>query len=81
MQHYIILGRDNCPFCTSAVELMEGRQLPYDYVDISEDQKLKSFLVNTLGAITVPQIFTHIGGFSEFKAMLDLQDFDDLWED
>lgn len=82
MTHCIVLGKKNCPYCSSAVNLLESKQLSYDYVDIEGHDNVRNFLKETLGVTSVPQIFTHIGGFSEIKAMLDSQDnYEEIWDD
>ena len=70
---YIIYGKDSCPYCVKAVKLLSAMGLDYDYVNIDYDEDAKSFVVDNLGAKTVPQIFNkhkHIGGYDELYRKL-----------
>ena len=64
---YLVLGRQNCPYCDKAKELLESKGEDYRYVDItsgegSTDKVWKDFLVTTLGVKTVPQVFKLLPG-------------------
>lgn len=71
----IVFGKDNCPYCVKAKELLEELNIPYIYVDIGQkevglNRALKQNLMDYLDSInqphTVPQIFGeegHIGGY------------------
>ncbi|HWL87533.1 MAG TPA: glutaredoxin 3 [Polyangiaceae bacterium] len=57
-----------CPYCTRAKQLLKKRDIPYEEVDVTEDDEKRAWLVRTTGARTVPQIFikdTPIGGFDQ----------------
>lgn len=81
MTHYIVLGKKNCPYCTSAVSLLESKQLSYDYIDIEGHDNVRTFIKETLGVTSVPQIFTHVGGFSHLKEMLDNNTYGEIWDE
>lgn len=77
MMEYIIYGTSSCPYCKSAKDLLDSKELPYTYTDLMEvtphEQKV---LQETAGKQfrTVPQIFLndgeelkYIGGFTDLK--------------
>lgn len=78
MQPVTIFGREGCGFCQRAKQLAEDRQLTFKYIDIHKEGISKADLEKTIGKAveTVPQIFVgnqHVGGFTEFNAMVDEQ--------
>lgn len=69
---YLVIGRDNCEFCTRAVEELEENNQPYIYKNISaitltEEKVWRSFLRTELHATTVPVVFKLIGGYQELS--------------
>lgn len=71
-----IYGKENCPWCEKAKELLDKRDIPYDYINISDkenfsDNDLKKLVVEIApGAKTVPIVLINdrwIGGYSELK--------------
>lgn len=65
-----VFGRNNCPWCDRAKELLEKRGYRFVYRLVTSDL-LPEFTQRTKGAKTVPQIFVgshHIGGFQELSA-------------
>lgn len=71
---YTVFTQPNCPWCDKAAELLEGRGLPYQKVDITQYPFIKPLLLQA-GLKTVPQIFspynTHIGGYEEARIWFD----------
>lgn len=74
-------GREGCPYCVLAKELLEGYEV--EYVDTRKDlggEAFSQYFKNTYGKNTtkVPQIFlnnedgtiTHIGGYDDLKVLL-----------
>jgi len=51
---------DYCPYCTRAKALLDKRGIPYEEIDVSNDDAKRAWLVKATGRRTVPQIF--IGG-------------------
>jgi len=49
-----------CPYCTRAKGLLDKRGIPYETIDVSNDDAKRKWLVDVTGRRTVPQIF--IGG-------------------
>jgi len=69
---YLVIGRDNCEFCTKAVEELEDNNQPYIYKNLSamglpEEQHWRKFLRTELHATTVPVVFKLIGGYQELS--------------
>jgi len=67
---YLVIGRQNCPYCDKAKELLDAQNKKYVYVDITSgdgitDAVWKHFLVDDMEVKTVPQIFELKGGYSE----------------
>ena len=72
---YLVMGRKNCPYCDKAKEALDGKGIPYTYVDITSgdgitDAVWKNFLVEDLEARTVPQIFRLLGGYDDLRLEL-----------
>lgn len=69
---YVILGRENCPYCTMAKEFLDQLGKTYVYFDVRKDLVLRDFLIaNRL--TTVPQVYKNgnlIGGYDSLKASL-----------
>jgi glutaredoxin 3 len=65
----------SCPYCIRAKRLLAARGIPFDEVDVGDEDALRADLVERTGRQTVPQIFIDgrsIGGFEEL-AVLDAQ--------
>lgn len=62
-----IYSRDNCIFCTKAIDLLEQANIKYDEFKIGRDLTREEFFeLMPEGTKTVPQIFldgNHIGGY------------------
>ncbi len=61
-----------CPYCSRALSLLKGRDVPYDEHDVTMGGPLKAEMVErTNGRLTVPQIFigdTYLGGCDDLVA-------------
>jgi glutaredoxin 3 len=72
MARVVVYSTPSCPFCIRAKRLLEARHVPYDEIDVAEDDVLREDLVRRTGRRTVPQIFIDgesIGGFEELAAL------------
>ena len=61
-----------CPYCDRAKRLLEQRGIPYASVNLDDDPRFRSALVELTGRSTVPQILigdVPIGGFTELRAL------------
>ena len=70
----VIYSKPQCPFCVQAKALAEreGHDLTYKMLD--EDFDRETLMETFPGARTFPQIIVDgekIGGFTEFKALVD----------
>ena len=62
----------SCPYCIRTKRLLAARGIPFDEVDVGDDDALRADLVERTGRQTVPQIFIDgrsIGGFEELAAL------------
>lgn len=67
---YVVYGRTNCPYCTSAIKLLQERKLTYDYRDVNNVSVLGELRALQPGVKTIPQVYEDnvlIGGFTELK--------------
>jgi len=64
-----------CPFCVQAKRLLHEHGIPYDEVNVEDDDALRMEMVaRAQGRRTVPQIFIDdapIGGYVELQALAD----------
>ena len=61
-----------CPYCTSAKTLLKRKGVAYEEIDVEDDDAKRTWLVETTGQRTVPQIFVDgrpLGGFSDIDAL------------
>ncbi|MGA8892941.1 MAG: glutaredoxin 3 [Anaeromyxobacteraceae bacterium] len=61
-----------CPYCTRAKALLGRKGVPYEEIDVEDDEALRAWLVRATGQRTVPQIFVgdrSLGGFSDVDAL------------
>ncbi|MBX3205426.1 MAG: glutaredoxin 3 [Labilithrix sp.] len=61
-----------CPYCVRAKLLLKARGIAFEEIDVTHDPEKRSWLVETTGRRTVPQIFIGdeaIGGFDELRAL------------
>ena len=62
----------SCPFCIRAKRLLEARGIPFEEIDVGNDDALREDIIRRTGRRTVPQIFIDersIGGFEELAAL------------
>lgn len=78
---YIIYGKNNCPYCYKAKNLLELKGLEFDYLTLDEDYTKEQLVaLCPFPPKTLPQIFKvindeanqYIGGFVELEAKLAL---------
>lgn len=64
---------DYCGYCQRAKQFLEGKGIPYEEIDVSNDDAMRAELVRMSdGQRTVPQIFIgdhHVGGYSDLMAL------------
>jgi glutaredoxin 3 len=62
-----------CSYCIAAKRLLSSRGVPYQEIDVTDDDAKRAWLVEATGRRTVPQIFIGgeaIGGYDDL-ALLD----------
>ena len=72
MSDVVVYTTDYCPYCDRAKALLKRREIPFEEVDVSDDQEKRAWLVKTTGRRTVPQVFIKgepIGGSDELHAL------------
>jgi glutaredoxin 3 len=74
MKPVTLYSTRTCPFCIQAKKLLGERSIPFEEVDVTDDDEARAKLVEKAdGRRTVPQIFIGdlgIGGYSDL-AQLD----------
>jgi glutaredoxin 3 len=63
-----------CPYCVLAKELLKRKGVPFEEIDVGQDDELRAEVVRKSGRRTVPQVFIgeqSIGGFEELRALED----------
>ena len=67
-----IYTTSSCPFCIRAKRLLEARGIPFEDIDVGNDDALREEIMQRTGRRTVPQIFIDersVGGFEELAAL------------
>jgi len=74
MARVVVYTTQYCPYCVRAKALLRHKGVPFEEIDVGEDDALRERMVEASGRRTVPQIFINdapIGGFDELKALDD----------
>ena len=72
---YVVYGRDNCPACVAAKQLLERKNLPFAFMDVTKPEIKQQLLEQKPDTTTVPQIWNgskYVGGFDELNASLTI---------
>ena len=67
-----VYTKSSCPFCVRAKRLLERKRIPYVEISVEGNDELRTWLVETTGQLTVPQIFAgerSLGGYSDLAAL------------
>ena len=80
--NYKVFGTPGCPYCVMAVDLLEARDLQYEYVNLMDDDEAREAFVERQFK-TVPQVYvedseaetgwSHIGGYTELRERLTVE--------
>ncbi len=69
----VIYRTQTCPYCVSAARfLRDVKKVPFQEIDLTDDDEGRRDLSRRTGQRTVPQIFigaTHIGGYDDMRAL------------
>ena len=72
MARVIVYTTSYCAYCRSAKALLDRKGVAYTEVDVSSDDDRRTWLVESTGRRTVPQIFIDdrsVGGFDDLSAL------------
>jgi len=61
-----------CPYCVRAKRLLERKAVPFEEIDVANDDEARIALAERTGLRTVPQIFIgdeHVGGSDDLHAL------------
>jgi glutaredoxin 3 len=61
-----------CPYCVRAKRLLERKGVPFEEIDVANDDQARIELAERTGRRTVPQIFIgqdHVGGSDDLHAL------------
>lgn len=62
-----------CPYCVRAKGILKKHAVPFQEIDVSDDDERRRWLVENTGQRTVPQIFfgeESIGGCNDLEAVV-----------
>ena len=72
MKTVTMYSTDWCPYCRSAKTYLAQKGVPFQEIDLTNDDAGRDALVARCGRQTVPQMFVgevHIGGFDDLRAL------------
>jgi glutaredoxin 3 len=67
-----VYSKKNCAYCVRAKALLDRKGVAYEEIDAEGNDALRTWLAETSGQKTVPQIFVDgrpLGGFSDIDAL------------
>jgi len=71
-----------CPYCLAAKQLLKGKGMQYEEIDVSLNPKRRREMTQkAMGKTSVPQIWideTHVGGFDELYDLERRAKLDDM---
>ena len=73
IEQLVVYGAPGCSYCVRAKELANRHGIRVQYIDLSADAEAKKYIIEDIGARTVPQVFhegKHIGGYTELVEYL-----------
>lgn len=83
MPRVVIYTTTSCPYCTRAKAFLRSKNVDFEEIDVSRDERLQEEIIRLSGRRTVPQIFINgksVGGFDDIKQMDATGDLDRLLE-
>lgn len=72
MRTVTIFSTQWCPYCVAAKRFLTEKGVPWEEIDLTEDDAGRAALVERSGRRTVPQIYVgehHIGGYDDLRAL------------
>lgn len=67
-----IYTTDWCGYCRAAKRFLEGKGVPVEEIDVTDDDDGREALARKTGRTTVPQIWigeTWVGGYDDLRAL------------
>ena len=83
MPKVVIYTTTSCPYCVSAKAFLRSKNVDFEEINVSYDERLQEEIIRLSGRRTVPQIFINgksVGGFDNIKQMDATGDLDRLLE-
>lgn len=83
-----IYGKPNCEYCSLSTLFLNSRNIGYEYIDITKDEKALHFVKHEMQRRTVPFIMdtslegssSIIGGYEELLKRYQYNDPDELFD-
>lgn len=80
MSNYVLYVKNSCPYCHSAVDLLEEKGLGYNIISVDASEQLFESVKEAYEWQTVPMIFfktndktyKFVGGFDNLKESLNV---------
>lgn len=72
MSKVVIYTTNYCPFCTRAKALLRSKDIDFEEIDVTHDERLQEEVRRLSGRRTVPQIFIDgkpVGGYDDIKEL------------
>ncbi|TMA12409.1 MAG: glutaredoxin 3 [Deltaproteobacteria bacterium] len=72
MLKVIVYTKDYCSFCKRAKALLHSKNVEFEEIDVTHDERLEREVRRLSGRRTVPQIFLDgqwLGGFEELREL------------
>lgn len=67
-----VYTKENCPFCVRAKDLLHRKGVAFEEIPVEGRDDLRTWLVETTGQRTVPQVFVgerSLGGYTDVAAL------------
>ena len=83
MAKVAIYTTNYCPFCAGAKAFLRSKNVEFDEIDVTHDERLQEEVKRLTGRRTVPQIFIDgksIGGFDDMRQLDASGELDRLLE-
>lgn len=77
----VIYSRPQCSYCSAAVDFLDSKNLPFEVIDITNDEVTMNALSSKTGAYTVPYIFIneqYIGGYDDMVKLFKTGKLDEM---
>lgn len=72
MPRVVVYTTSWCPYCRAAKSFLQAKGVPFEEVDLTDDDDGRRALRERSGRSTVPQIWigdTHVGGYDDLRAL------------